>query len=214
MGMKELEDRARALSLISATSDSAKRLDIYVDLLARWLTVINLTSKASLARLWTRHIADSAQLLPQNPLAQRWVDIGSGAGFPGIVIAIQLAEVPGAEVCCIESNPRKVAFLRQVASATGVPARILATRVESVEPRALAPVDAVTSRALAALPRLIEFAKVWLASGAIGVFPCGRSVAEQITLRAAHRFEIEALPSRLDPQARIIRVRIGAKVNQ
>ncbi len=125
--------------------------------------------------VWVRHIADSAQLIALAPAAKRWLDMGSGAGFPGLVLAIQLADVPGAIVHCIESDQRKCAFLREAARATGAAARIHPIRVEVIEPDALGPVDAVTARAFAPLPLTLKLARPWIERGAIAVFPRGES---------------------------------------
>ncbi len=201
-------DRARALALVPLTKDAQERFAIYVDLLGRWRRVTNLISEASFAEAWTRHIADSAQLFPLAPGARRWVDLGSGAGFPGMAIAILLAGGEGARVDCIESDKRKCAFLREVARATGAPAEIHAERVESIAPEALLPVDAVTARAFAPLPRLLELTNVWIAHGAVGVFPRGRSGESQLeALPAAPDLTIDILASKLDPDATIVRVR-------
>ena len=206
------DDRARALALVPVSPETEARLAVYVELLARWRRITNLISEASFAEVWTRHIADSAQLLALAPDARRWVDMGSGAGFPGMVIAIQLAGVPGAEVHCLESDQRKCAFLREVARATGAPARIHAVRIESIDPPGLAPVDAVTARAFAPLPQVLEFAKVWIARGAVGVFPRGRSAEAQLDAAAtAHDFTIDLVASKLDPAAAILRVRAASK---
>jgi 16S rRNA (guanine527-N7)-methyltransferase len=208
------DDRDTAIALIKPDASLGRRLDIYVDLLARWRKITNLISETTFHEVWTRHIADSAQLLKLAPHARRWVDMGSGAGFPGMVIAIQLADTSGAQVHCIESDQRKCAFLREVARATGAPARIHAARIESIDPEALGPVDAVASRALAPLPRLIEFANVWLSRGAVGIFPRGRSAAEQIeAISNAAAFHIESFPSELDPEARIVRVRCAEQAS-
>jgi 16S rRNA (guanine527-N7)-methyltransferase len=205
-------DRARALALVPLAPEAEARLALYVDLLARWRTVTNLISEASFAEVWTRHIADSAQLLALAPHARRWVDMGSGAGFPGMVIAIQLANVPGARVHCIESDRRKCAFLREVARAVGAPAEIHPARIETIDPQALAPVDAVAARALAPLPRLIEFAKVWIAHGAVALFPRGSSAKAQLeTLSAAPDLAIDFVASKLDPESAILRVRSASK---
>jgi 16S rRNA (guanine527-N7)-methyltransferase len=205
-------DRARALSLVPLPPDAEARLARLVDLLGRWRALANLVSEASFAEVWTRHVADSAQLLALAPDARRWVDLGSGAGFPGLVLAIQLADVPGARVHCLESDQRKCAFLREVARATGAPAQIHPVRIESIDPITLAPVDAVTARAFAPLPRLLEFAKVWLAQGAVGVFPRGRSAEAQLeTNPAAQDLAIDLVASKLDPEAAILRVRSASK---
>ena len=205
------DDRAKALALVPISSEIEARLAVYVDLLARWRRITNLISEASFAEVWTRHIADSAQLLALAPTARRWVDMGSGAGFPGMVIAIQLTGVAGAEVQCLESDQRKCAFLREVARATGAPARIHAVRIESIDPRSLSPVDAVTARAFAPLPQVLEFAKVWLARGAVGVFPRGRSAEAQLDAAASHDFTIDFVASKLDPAAAILRVHAASK---
>lgn len=205
-------DRARALALVPVSPATEARLAVYVELLDRWRKITNLISDATFAEVWTRHIADCAQLLALAPDARRWVDMGSGAGFPGMVIAIQLADVPGAVVHCLESDQRKCAFLREVARATGAPARIHAGRIEAIDPESLAPVDAVTARAFAPLPRVLEFAKVWIAQGAVGVFPRGRSAETQLeTAPAAQDLTIELVASKLDPEAAILRVRSALK---
>jgi len=205
-------DRARALALVPVSPEAQARLAIYVDLLARWRNVTNLISAASFAAVWTRHVADSAQLPPLAPDARRWVDLGSGAGFPGMVIAILLADVAGARVHCIDSDRRKCAFLREVARATGAPAEVHAERVEAIAPESLLPVDAVVARAFAPLPRLVELAKVWIMHGAVGVFPRGRSAETQLeALPAAADLTIDILASKLDPEAAILRVRSRLK---
>jgi 16S rRNA (guanine527-N7)-methyltransferase len=205
-------DRARALALVSIAPETEARLATYVELLDRWRKITNLISEASFADVWTRHIADSAQLLDLAPQSRRWVDLGSGAGFPGMVIAIQLAGVDGARVHCLESDQRKCAFLREVARATGAPAKIHAARIESINAASLAPVDAVTARAFAPLPHVLELARVWIAQGAVGVFPRGRSAAAQLeTVPVAQDLTIDLVASKLDPDAAILKVRSASK---
>jgi len=201
-------DRAKALSLVPLSPETEARLVILVDLLGRWRKVANLLSEASFAEVWTRHVADSAQLLALAPEALRWLDLGSGAGFPGLVIAIQLADVAGARVHCIESDRRKCAFLREAARATGAPAEIHPVRVEALDPSAVGPVDAVVARAFAPLPRILEFARVWIARGAVGVFPRGRSAVAQLeALSVPPDLAIDLVASKIDPHAAILRVR-------
>jgi 16S rRNA (guanine527-N7)-methyltransferase len=206
--MSPAADRNQALRLVPVSRETERRLAIYVDLLSRWRRVTNLISEASFAAVWTRHIADSAQLLGLVPNARRWVDLGSGAGFPGMVLAIQLADQPDAIVHMIESDQRKGAFIRAVARETGAAAQVHGLRIESVAPESLLPVDAVTARALAPLPLLLDFAKVWLAEGAVGVFPRGRTTDAQIRDHPrpdALRFE--TVSSKIDPQTGILIVR-------
>ena len=136
--------------------------------------------------------------------------MGSGAGFPGLVIAIQLADVPGAVVHCVESDRRKCAFLREAARATGAAAEIHPVRVEAIEPESLGPVDAVTARAFAPLPLTLKLARPWMERGAIAVFPRGESARDQIAaLPEARAYAIETLPSVVNPKAAILRIRQG-----
>ncbi len=202
-----LKDRAAALRLVPVSRETEERLTLFVDLLARWGKVTNLISETTFASVWTRHIADSAQILGFVPSAKRWVDMGSGAGFPGLVTAIQLAGVTGAIVHCLESDQRKCAFLREAARATGAPAQIHPGRVESVDAPRLGPVDAVTARALAPLPLTVELATVWLEQGATGVFPRGRSAQHQLeALNLNRAFTVEGLPSAVDAEAAVLRI--------
>jgi 16S rRNA (guanine527-N7)-methyltransferase len=202
------KDRIAALRVAPVSRETEERLAVLVDLLARWRTMTNLISEASFASVWTRHIADTAQILGLAPNARRWVDMGSGAGFPGLVIAIQLAGVPGAVVHLIESDRRKCAFLREAARATGAAAQIHAERVESVDAAHLGPVDAITARAFAPLPLTIKLAKVWLEQGATGVFPRGRSGQDQLeALDLDPTYRVQVLPSAVDAEAAILRIR-------
>jgi 16S rRNA (guanine527-N7)-methyltransferase len=202
------DDRRAALRLVPVSRETGDRLAAYVDLLARWRRTTNLIAESTFSSVWTRHVADSAQLIALAPEAKRWVDMGSWAGFPGLVIAIQLAEVSGAVVHLIESDQRKCAFLRAAARATGAAASIHPVRVEAIEPSSLGPVDAVAARAFAPLPLTLELARRWIERGAIGVFPRGESGRDQIAaLPEATAYAIEALPSLVDARSAILRVR-------
>jgi 16S rRNA (guanine527-N7)-methyltransferase len=204
------DDRRAALRLVSVSRETEERLAIFVDLLDRWRRKTNLIADSTFPSVWTRHIADSAQLIALAPEARRWVDMGSGAGFPGLVIAIQLADVPGAIVHCIESDGRKCAFLREAARATGATAQIHPVRVEAIAPESLGPVDAVTARAFAPLPLALKLARPWMERGAVAVFPRGESARDQIAaLPEARVYAIEPLPSVVNPKAAILRIRQG-----
>jgi 16S rRNA (guanine527-N7)-methyltransferase len=204
------DDRRTALRLVPVSRETEDRLAAFVDLLDRWRHKINLISNPTFATVWTRHIADCAQLLALAPEAKRWVDMGSGAGFPGLVIAIQLAGVSGAVVHCVESDGRKCAFLREAIRATGAAAQIHSLRVEAIEPKSLGAVDAVTARAFAPLPLTLKLARPWMGRGAIAVFPRGESAKDQIAaLPEATAYAIETLPSVVNPRAAILRIRQG-----
>src|SRR5580692_3450923 len=127
-------DRAAARALLPIAPEMEARLAVFADLLLKWQKVINLVSAATLPQLWTRHFVDSLQVQAVAPEVRLWVDLGSGAGFPGLVTAIALADVPGAQVHLIDSDQRKCAFLREVSRETGAPAVVHTGRIEDIAP--------------------------------------------------------------------------------
>jgi 16S rRNA (guanine527-N7)-methyltransferase len=201
-------DRDLALALTSVSRETTARLDRFVAVLTDWQQRINLIAPSTEPTLWTRHIADSLQLLPLAPDARIWADLGSGAGFPGLVIACGLAETADARVHLVESNGKKAAFLREAVHATGAPAVVHAVRAEDFAKNLPERIDTVTARALAPLPKLLALAYPLLKKGAIGLFPKGRDVAAELT-EAAKCWTIQAslAVSRTDPKGRIVIVR-------
>jgi len=201
-------DRAHALALISVSRETLRRLDRFVAMLLAWQPRMNLVASSTEATLWTRHVADSLQLLELAPDSRIWADLGAGGGFPGVVIACALADTPGAHVHLVESSGKKAAFLREGVRATGVPATVHATRIEDFVKNAPLPLDVVTARALAPLPKLLALAYPLLKTGTLGLFPKGQDVARELT-EAAKCWKIQASlsPSRTDPKAQIVIVR-------
>lgn len=201
-------DRARAFELTPVSRETMARLDRFVALLLDWQERANLISRSTEPQIWTRHVADSLQLLALAPDARVWADLGSGAGFPGLVIACALADMPGAQVHLVESVGKKAAFLRAAAEATGAPATVHAVRVEDFAKTPPRPLDVVTARALAPLPKLLALANPLLKNGAYALFPKGQDVAVELT-EAAKCWKIQSslAPSRTDPKARIVVVR-------
>ncbi len=178
---------------------ATERLQIFVGLLAKWNAAINLVSAASLAEVWTRHVADSAQVLDVAPIRRaRWLDMGSGAGFPGIVIALITADTPNAvEMTLVESDKRKAAFLSTVSRETGVPMIIQAARIEAVAPQNA---DTVSARALAPLVRLCSFAERHLAPHGAALFlKGGHYDAEIAEARRTWSFALDVRRSSTDP---------------
>jgi 16S rRNA (guanine527-N7)-methyltransferase len=201
-------DRAGALALTPVSRETLIRLDRFVDVLLRWQRRINLIAPSTAAHLWTRHVADSVQLLPLEPQARIWVDLGSGGGFPGLVIACALAETPGAQVHLVEANAKKAAFLREAARVTGAPATVHAARIEDFLKSPPKAVDVVTARALAPLSELLAYAYPLLKSGACGLFPKGQDVDAELTEAAKYwKIQRSLALSRTDPKARIVVVR-------
>jgi 16S rRNA (guanine527-N7)-methyltransferase len=179
----------------------------YVELLLAWNRTINLISKADEAHVWTRHVADAVQLVPLlPPRFSHGIDLGSGAGFPGLVLAA-LARRP---FHLIEADQRKCAFLREAARAAGAPVIIHAMRIERARPP---PAPVVTARALAPLDTLLAWTERLLAPGGICLFPKGRNAREELTL-AAKRWQMrcEETVSHTDQSATILRISEIARV--
>jgi 16S rRNA (guanine527-N7)-methyltransferase len=202
------KDRAQALALTPVSRETTARLDRFAGLLLDWQRRVNLIAPSTEPVLWTRHIADSLQLLALAPEASVWADLGSGAGLPGLVIACALADRPGALVHLVESNGKKTAFLRDAARTTEAPIVVHAVRVTDFAKNAPDGIEAVTARAFAPLPDLLAAAYPLLKTGAIGVFPKGQNADAELTEAAkCWRFQETLAASRTDPKARIIVVR-------
>ena len=180
----------------------------------RWAARINLAAPSTLEALWSRHILDSAQLLPLAPETKLWLDLGSGGGFPGAVLAILLAEREGGRIDLVESSNKKAAFLKSVLGSLGAPATVHVCRIEDAHTRTGMP-EIVTARALAPLPKLLELAEPWLAGGATGLFHKGREyAAETAESRDGWRFDLIEHRSRIDPSSRILELSNVARARQ
>jgi len=195
----------------SVSRETVEHLRTYASLLSKWQKTINLVAPSTLGDVWSRHFADSAQLLPLAPTgATRWLDLGSGAGFPGMVLAMLLSDHEGARVALVESDSRKAAFLREVARATGAPVDILCERIEKPATQAKVgeSINVVTARALAPLPKLLDLSAPYFSKDTVGLFLKGREA--QAEVEAAHQiwdFEAALKPSVTDSSGRIVIVR-------
>jgi len=194
--------------MFAVSRETADRLDRFVALLLDWQARMNLIAPSTVPTLWTRHIADSLQLLALAPEARRWADLGSGAGFPGLVVACALADSLPAEVHLIESNQKKAAFLREAARVTAAPAIVHAQRSDDFIKSFHQPLDIVTARAVAPLPELLKIAYPLLKRGAKGLFPKGQDVDAELTETAkCWTIQSSLVPSRTDPKSRVVLVR-------
>ena len=201
-------NRERALALRLVSRETSARLERFVELLLAWQKHTNLIARSTMPVIWTRHIADSLQLLDLAPQAKVWTDLGSGAGFPGLVIACALAGTPGAKVHVVESIGKKATFLRAAVQVTGAPAVVHAMRIEDFVDTAPESVDVVTARALAPLPKLLPLAYPLLKKGALGLFPKGQDVASELTEAAKYwKIQSELIGSCTDRRAQIIVVK-------
>ncbi|HEY1301341.1 MAG TPA: 16S rRNA (guanine(527)-N(7))-methyltransferase RsmG [Stellaceae bacterium] len=186
---------------VPVSRETLARLEAYVDLLALWSARINLVGRDTLADPWRRHILDSAQLEPLIPKgARRLVDLGSGAGFPGLVLAI--LGVPGVEL--VEADAKKCAFLREAARVTETEAAIRQSRIEALPPRVF---DVVTARALAPLDRLLGFAAPFVGPGTVCLLLKGERAEEELTLaRKGWTMSVSSSQSRSDPRGVVLRL--------
>src|ERR1700731_3590634 len=174
-------DRTAALALTPVSRETEGRLDRFIDLLREWQAKTNLVAPSTLPTVWTRHVSDSLQLLTLAPEAKIWVDLGSGGGFPGIVLACALAGTPDTMVHLVERNAKKAAFLREALRVTGARGMVhLADIGDSVD-RITGPVDCVTARAVAPLHQLIGFAEPLVRHGAKALFLKGQDVEAELT---------------------------------
>lgn len=202
-------DKARALELTPVSRETETLLDRFVEVLLLATEHQNLIGPSTIPTVWTRHVADSLQLLALAPNAHTWVDFGTGAGFPGIPIACALADRPGAMVHLVESVGKKAAFLREAVAAIGVPAQVHHMRAEDFPKSHGASlgdsVDVVTARAVSPLKVLFELAFPLISRGAVGLFPKGQDVDAELT-EAARYWIIEAkkAPSKTSPEGAIV----------
>jgi 16S rRNA (guanine527-N7)-methyltransferase len=197
-------DRAGFAAAVRATPGQMADLDRYLVMLTETNAVMNLVGPTTLPVFWSRHALDSAQLLPLEPQALRWADLGAGAGLPWVVLAILGKDRPGFHIDLIDSLAKRCRFLQAVTEALQLPARVHNARAEDLALE----VDVVTARACAPLSRLLGYAAPYLQCGATGLFLKGQDVASE--LKEATRywgFEAEVLPSQSDDRGRILRVK-------
>jgi 16S rRNA (guanine527-N7)-methyltransferase len=196
--------------------ETIHRLGIYAELLSDWQKRQNLVASSTLPKLWQRHFADSAQLLALAPNAKTWLDLGSGAGFPGLIIAIMAANQGRLRMHLVESTAKKCAFLATVAQMTDTAVDIHCNRIEDLA-RAeskLEP-DVVSARALAPLPRLIELAAPFFGPGTRGLFLKGRDAKTEIEeARKRWRFDFRLHRSLTAPDSSIVEITRPAKRRQ
>jgi 16S rRNA (guanine527-N7)-methyltransferase len=201
-----VSDRYEELRRVTGgvSRETCDALEWYEQEFRRWSQRINLAAPSTLSELWTRHILDSAQLMPLLGTATHVIDLGSGGGFPGAVLAILLRERPGSIVDLVESNAKKAAFLQASLARLDAPARVHRLRIEDA---AIEGPEIVTARALAPLPLLLELSHRWLGSGAGGLFHKGRDYRQEVARsRDEWAFDLIEHPSRVDDEGRILEI--------
>jgi 16S rRNA (guanine527-N7)-methyltransferase len=194
----------------SVSHETLGQLELYARLLGQWQKAVNLVAPNTLPDLWQRHMADSAQLLRYAPPDPRvWVDIGSGGGFPGLVVAILLANQKECSVHLVESNSRKCAFLAEVVRQTGVRAQVHNARIADAARSGMIPhASVVSARALAPLDALLELALPFMGDASAGLFLKGREAASEVVhARRRWVFELETHPSLTGPDSQVLIIR-------
>ena len=197
----------RSLVGDDVSRETAEALERYAAFLLRWNRTLNLVSARDESVLWDRHIADSLQLVPlMHPFPEHAIDLGSGAGFPGLVLAL----ATGVSFHLIEADQRKAAFLREAARVTGAPVVVHPVRIESAT---LPPARLVTARGLAPLHKLLALAAPLLASDGVCLLPKGIGVEAELTHATAQwHMRVDCVPSRTAVNARILRISELARV--
>lgn len=208
------EARSLLKSRFNVSRETMARLDRFAHVLEKWNSRLNLVSEDSLGELWDRHILDSAQVLApvRSRRGLRWADLGSGAGFPGLVVAMIGPDlISDLSVTLFESSSRKCAFLANVSRETSTPVRIVNTRVREIKAGEVDPdareFDVVSARAVAELSELLRLASGMLAHDGVCLFPKGRGCDREISVARRHwRFSLSRWPSLTDPDARILEI--------
>ncbi|MDR0807962.1 MAG: 16S rRNA (guanine(527)-N(7))-methyltransferase RsmG [Gemmobacter sp.] len=201
-----MTDDMTELAGVSVSRETIARLERYCALLTKWNATINLVAKAALPSLWERHILDSLQIarhLPERPV--HWVDLGSGGGLPGLIVAIVAVERDrGSRFTLVEADHRKCAFLLNVIHELKLPALVRSERIEEIEPLQA---DILSARALASLDILCGYASRHLAEGGVAIFPKGERASDEITEAGRNwRFALEVIPSVTNSQAGILKL--------
>jgi 16S rRNA (guanine527-N7)-methyltransferase len=198
----------RFASQFNVSRETLKRLEIYETLLRQWQKGTNLVAPKTLDHIWHRHFADSAQLLALAPDSAKWLDLGSGAGFPGLVIAICSANREDSHVHIIESNARKCAFCQEVVRETGCSVEIHCDRIESlVGSTRFGGIEIITARALSPLDQLLALAEPFFKAGTTGLFLKGRNAGkERAEAEENWTFQGQLYPSVTDSEASIVQI--------
>jgi 16S rRNA (guanine527-N7)-methyltransferase len=182
---------------LDVSRETSEKLQAFAAKVLRWNKTINLISKQSAPNIWERHILDSAQIFPLANPTQTWLDLGSGSGFPGIVMAIMGAQ----DITLVESDQRKATFLREVTRTLSLNATIICKRIEDIP---LQNAQIITARALASLTDLLAYASTHLAQSGKAIFPKGRIADKELAeAKQSWHFDHTSLPSRIDPESTI-----------
>jgi len=212
---QQVLDAESFFELAHVSRETMDRLSVYESLLRKWQGSINLVSKSTLEDVWRRHFLDSTQLLDlSSDRHLKWADFGSGAGFPGLVLAILARDRVGFQMNLVESDQRKSVFLREVIRETGAPAVVHTSRIESPETiAAIGTCDALSARACAPLDRLMGWAEPYFGPETEAFFLKGAQADEELTVaRKSWTFRVTSYRSQADPDGCVLKVEQLARV--
>lgn len=205
----EVFDAGAFQATVGASARQMADLQAFRELLIEWNGRMNLVGPSALGEFWRRHALDSAQLRNLAPEARTWADLGAGAGFPGLVLAILAKDQPGAHVHLVESVAKRCRFLQTVVEALSLPATVHNARAEDLSVN----VDVVTARACAPLVRLLGYAWPYLRIGATGLFLKGQDVASELQAAAIYwKFDADLIPSISYSEGRIVQLKRVSRV--
>jgi 16S rRNA (guanine527-N7)-methyltransferase len=187
--------------------ETSERLQRFAAVFEQWQKRINLVSPTTVTQFWERHVADSIQLQAYAPHAPVWLDLGTGGGFPGLVVAAMRSETQSLRTILVESNGKKAAFLREAARMAAIRAEIRAERLEDVIAAWPIPGPVISARALAPLPQLVAWTEPLLKTGALGLFLKGKDATAEIdALERPPHLRLERFASRIDPQSSVVAI--------
>jgi 16S rRNA (guanine527-N7)-methyltransferase len=194
--------------------ETFQKLHLIVAQLEKWQPRINLVAPSTMANIWTRHIIDSLQLQSLVPEARRWIDLGSGGGFPGLVIAAVLSDFVDGEVTLVESNGKKCAFLRETSRLAQLPVRVIHARIEDTIPQLAERFDVVSARALTSLENLLDMTAPIILAGSVGIFPKGQDIDRELKLASiSWNIEHELVESHTEIGAKIVVIKSAVRAS-
>lgn len=212
MSVTAKDTRASRVSRETLSLPIRQRLEIIVAQIRKWQPHINLVASSTLDQIWERHIDDSLQICHLVPEARHWIDLGSGGGFPGLVVAASLMDRNDFHMVLVESNGKKCAFLRETARLAALPVTVLHGRIEMIVSTLKQSFDVVSARAVASFEQLLVLSEPLLAKGAVGIFPKGQDVDDELAhATMSWSLVVNLIHSQTEPNARIVLVRSASR---
>jgi len=211
--MKRPELNELTLSKIErlGTPDSLRKFHVFVDLISRWRNITNLMSEEGFQNVWERHILDSVYLQHLFPSYRNWLDLGTGAGFPGIVLGILLADDKYTQIHCVESDSRKCAFLRSVVQELHLPVKVHNIRANELSNIGIVNVEVVTARAFSSIESILQLSEDYMLSGAVLILPLGRTSMQAVEAVDLNRYKLTVDANPLAQGGMFVHIRLQVR---